>query len=71
VNDFVETQLDRITSGTGLMVDALNKGNFIFDQVHDVAKQQIEIFAQQVIAIEKRNKILQNCKPRVYTRAYV
>jgi hypothetical protein len=71
MNDFVEAQLDRMTSGIGLMADALNKGNSISDQLHDVAKQQIEISARQVAAIEKRNEILQNCRPRVYTGADV
>ncbi|KEH44267.1 hypothetical protein MtrunA17_Chr1g0210271 [Medicago truncatula] len=60
-----------MTSGIGLMADALNKGNSIYDQLHDVAKQQIEIYAQQVAAIEKCNEILKNCRPRVYTGADV
>jgi len=53
MNDFVEAKLDRMTSGIRLMVDALNKGNSIFDQLHDVAKQQIEISARQVAAPER------------------
>jgi hypothetical protein len=71
MNDFVEAQLDKMTSGIGLVADALNKGNCISDQLNDVAKQQIVISERQVAAIEKRNEILENSRPRVYSAAEV
>ncbi|WJX25098.1 hypothetical protein P8452_14171 [Trifolium repens] len=71
MNDFVEAQLDKMTSGIGLVADALNKGNCISDQLNDVAKQQVVISERQVAAIEKRNEILQNSRPRVYSAAEV
>lgn len=71
MNDYVEAQLERMMSGIGLVVEGYSKGNCTFDQLNDVAKQQIEIFEQHVATIEKRNKILQNSTPRGYTRAYV
>ncbi|XP_058746582.1 uncharacterized protein At2g29880-like [Vicia villosa] len=71
MNDFMEAQLDRMTNSIGLVADAMNNGNNISDQLHDVAKQQIEISERQVASIEKRNEILQNSRPRVYTGADV
>lgn len=71
MNDLVEAQLERMTSGIGLMADAMNKSIGISDQLQDLSRQQIAIAQRQVAAIEKRNEILQHSRPRVYTGAEV
>lgn len=63
INDYVEARLEKMTSGIGLEVETLNKGNCIYDQLNDAAKQHIEIPWQQVAAIEKCSGILHNSRP--------
>ncbi|KAE9614335.1 hypothetical protein Lalb_Chr05g0226821 [Lupinus albus] len=74
-----------MSSGLGLVVDALNKGNCISDKLHDVADRQVAIADRhaviaecQVTAIEKRKEIFQNqlniikhTRLRVYNEAGV
>ncbi|KAF1899382.1 hypothetical protein Lal_00019510 [Lupinus albus] len=65
--ELVEGQLEKMSSGLGLVVNALNKGNCISDKLHDVADRQVAIADRHVViaerqvkAIEKRNEIFQN-----------
>ncbi|OIW16792.1 hypothetical protein TanjilG_01357 [Lupinus angustifolius] len=83
--ELVEGQLEKMSSGLGLVVDALNKGNCISDKLHDVADRQVTIAdrhaviaERQVTTIEKRNEIfqkqlniIQHTRLRVYSEAEV
>ncbi|OIV95399.1 hypothetical protein TanjilG_06268 [Lupinus angustifolius] len=64
--ELMEGQLEKMSSGLGLVADALNKGNCISDKSHDVADRQVTITVRhaviaerQVTTIEKRNEIFQ------------
>ncbi|KAE9594555.1 putative Myb/SANT-like domain-containing protein [Lupinus albus] len=83
--ELVEGQLEKMSSGLGLVADALNKGNCISDKLHDVADRQVTIADRhaviaecQVTVIEKRNEffqnqlnIIQHTRLRVYSEAEV
>lgn len=78
LTELVEGQLEKMSSGLGLVADALNKGNCISDKLHDVADRQVVIAERQVTTVEKRNEIFQNqlniiqhTRQRVYTEAEV
>ncbi|KAJ1440303.1 hypothetical protein SESBI_01868 [Sesbania bispinosa] len=76
--DLVETQMEKLTVGIGLVVDALSNGNVISEKLHNVAERQVTVAERQVVAMEKRNEIyhdqltvLRHSRPHIYTEADV
>ncbi|KAJ1412075.1 hypothetical protein SESBI_20716 [Sesbania bispinosa] len=51
--DLVETQMEKLTAGIGLVADALSSGNVIFEKLHNVAEHQVSMAERQVVAMEK------------------
>ncbi|KAJ1429105.1 Myb/SANT-like domain [Sesbania bispinosa] len=83
--DLVETQMEKMIAGIGLVAEALSKGNDISEKLQNVAERQASInerqltmAERQVVAIEKRNElyhdqltVLRHSRPRIYTEADV
>ncbi|KAJ1413045.1 hypothetical protein SESBI_19976 [Sesbania bispinosa] len=76
--DLVETQMEKLTVGIGLVADALSNGNVISEKLHNMAERQVTMAERQVVAMEKRNElyhdqltVLRHSRPRIYTEADV
>lgn len=76
--DLVEAQLEKMSSGFGLVADALSVGNCISGKIHDLAERHVVIAERQVAVVVIRNEIyqdqltiIQRSRSRVYTEAEV
>ncbi|KAJ1442752.1 Myb/SANT-like domain [Sesbania bispinosa] len=69
--DLLEAQMERLSSGLGLVADALNTGNAISEKLHDVAERQVSVVERQAAAVEKRNDIIERTRPRIYSESDV
>ncbi|KAJ1401888.1 Myb/SANT-like domain [Sesbania bispinosa] len=76
--DLVETQMEKLTAGIGLVADALSKGNVISEKLHNVVERQVTMAERKVVAMEKRNElyhdqltVLRHNRPHIYTEADV
>ncbi|KAJ1376778.1 Myb/SANT-like domain [Sesbania bispinosa] len=83
--DLIESQVEKMSVGIGLVAEALNSSNDISDKLHNVAERQVTVAERQVTvaerqvaATERRNDIyleqltvLRQSRSRVYTEAEV
>ncbi|KAJ1411888.1 Myb/SANT-like domain [Sesbania bispinosa] len=76
--DLIESQVEKMSVGIGLVAEALNSSNDISDKLHNVAERQVTVAERQVAATERRNDIyleqltvLRQSRSRVYTEAEV
>ncbi|KAJ1384797.1 hypothetical protein SESBI_42235 [Sesbania bispinosa] len=62
--DLLEAQMERLSSGLGLVAEALNTGNAISEKLHDVAECQVSLLNAKLRLLKKRNDIIERTRPR-------